>query len=187
MCLYLHVLSTVVEYLCRNRHIAAGHCLKPTPPRWNKMRRLLIFDTGVWPFQVGSSNSQTPISAHFSLGRNGPTPLPWALRDCSPHVWQFQFGGEMVKHLCLVHSKIVHPMSGHFKFIKMARHPCLLMWGVWPFRFSGSRLCIAASSPAIHGGHSSISPMLSAMRTSLTSEAPSSPTLCMAKQERART
>ncbi len=42
----------------------------------------------------------------------------------------------MTKHPCLVHFEIVHPMSDHFKSTEIARHPCLLIWGVWPFRHS---------------------------------------------------
>ncbi len=74
---------------------------------------LPIFDTGVWPFQVGAWNSQTCISP-------------------------FQFGDEIAKYPCLVHSEIVHPVSGHFKSTENVRHPCLLIWGVWPFRYTGT-------------------------------------------------
>ncbi len=45
----------------------------------------------------------------------------------------------MAGHPCLVHSEIVHPMSGHFKSTEIVRHPCLLIWGVWPFRYTGTR------------------------------------------------
>ncbi len=55
-------------------------------------------------------------------------------------VWPFQFGGEMAKHPCLVHSEIVRPVFDHFKSTEMVRHPCLLIWGVWPFRYSGDRI-----------------------------------------------
>ncbi len=28
--------------------------------------------------------------------------------------------------------------------IEMARHPCLLIWGAWPFRYTGSQFCTSS-------------------------------------------
>ncbi len=37
------------------------------------------------------------------------------------------------------HSEIVYPTYCHFKLTEIARHPCLLIWGVWPLRYTGDQ------------------------------------------------
>ncbi len=44
------------------------------------------------------------------------------------------------------HPEIARPMSGHFKSTVMARQPCLLMWGVWPYRYTGASLTSMTNS-----------------------------------------
>ncbi len=91
---------------------------------WNEMTRHPL--TGVWPFQVGALNCQT----HISL---------------------FQCAGEMITYPCLVASEIVYLMLAISSELQMARHPCLLIWGVWPFCYTSP---LARTEPQRHDASS---------------------------------
>ncbi len=98
---------------------------------------------GLRPSHVANKHSQICISPQPpprkpNTGRTFPrTPVERNEETLLICISPLQFGVKMAKNPCIVHSEIVHPMSGHVKSTEMARHPCHLIWGVWPSRYTG--------------------------------------------------